>query len=200
MSVKEAVNIPEWKVALVRKYFQQVEKKNTTASKSVGSASDADIEEEFENIFSQSFIENYNADDAFSVESQDNDQDVLKTPRSLKELASKASVMNMSNDSGYEGVDSGLKKRKNLEVAFTEEEGHASPLLKQEMRTEKYRAEKEEEEGEENNFISSILEILKMYVVVASLLYMVYMSETAVGGDLGGKKAAIKFYYDRQQL
>ena len=68
------------------------------------------------------------------------------------------------------------------------------------MRTEKYRAEKEEEEGEENNFISSILEILKMYVVVASLLYMVYMSETAVGGDLGGKKAAIKFYHDRQQL
>ena len=193
MSVKEAVNIPEWKVALVRKYFQQVEKKNTTASKSVGSASDADIEEEFENIFSQSFIENYNADDAFSVESPDNDQDVLKTPRSLKELASKASVMNMSNDSGYEGVDSGLKKRKNLGVSFTEEEGHASPLLKQEMRTE-------EEEGEENNFISSILEILKMYVVVASLLYMVYMSETAVGGDLGGKKAAIKFYYDRQQL
>ena len=193
MSVKEAVNIPEWKVALVRKYFQQVEKNNTTASKSVGSASDVDIEEEFENIFSQSFIENYNADDAFSVESQDNDQDVLKTPRSLKELASKASVMNMSNDSGYEGVDSGLKKRKNLGVSFTEEEGHASPLLKQEMRTE-------EEEGEENNFISSILEILKMYVVVASLLYMVYMSETAVGGDLGGKKAAIKFYYDRQQL
>ena len=193
MSVKEAVNIPEWKVALVRKYFQQVEKKNTTASKSVDSASDADIEEEFENIFSQSFIENYNADDGFSVESPDNDQDVLKTPRSLKELASKASVMNMSNDSGYEGVDSGLKKRKNLGVSFTEEEGHASPLLKQEMRTE-------EEEGEENNFISSILEILKMYVVVASLLYMVYMSETAVGGDLGGKKAAIKFYYDRQQL
>ena len=96
MSIKEAVNIPEWKVALVRKYFQQVEKKNTTASKSVGSVSDADIEEEFENIFSQSFIENYNADDAFSVESQDNDQDVLKTPRSLtsvtKEISSLSGV------------------------------------------------------------------------------------------------------------
>ena len=188
MSVKEAVNVPEWKAALVKKYFQQEEKKTTTATESVESAD----EEHFENIFSQSFVENYNADDTFSMETLDNDPDVLKTPRSLKELASKASL-NLSNDSGYEGVDSGLKQRKNLEGSFTEEETHASPLLKR-------RAEKEEEEEEDNNFLSSILDILKMYVVVVSLLYMVYMSETAVGGDLGGKKAAIKFYYDRQQL
>ena len=188
MSVKEAVNVPEWKAALVKKYFQQEEKKTTTATESVGSAD----EENFENIFSQSFVENYNADDAFSMETLDNDSDVLKTPRSLKELASKASTMNISNDSGYEGVDSGLKQRKNLEGSFTEEETDAIPLLKR-------RAEKEEEEEEDNNFLSSILDILKMYVVVASLLYMVYMSETSAGGDLGGKKAAIQFYYDRQQ-
>ena len=189
MSVKEAVTVPEWKAALVKKYFQQEEKKTTTATDSVGSADD---EEHFENIFSQSFVENYNADDAFSMETLDNDPDVLKTPRSLKELASKASTMNISNDSGYEGVDSGLKQRKNLESSFTEEETHASPLLKK-------RAEKKEEEEEDNNFLSSILDILKMYVVVASILYMVYMSETSAGGDLGGKKAAIKFYYDRHQ-
>ena len=174
MSVKEAIDIPTWKVALVKKYFQQ-EGKNTTASISVESAADADIEEDFENIFSQ-----------------DNDPVGLKTPRSLKELASKASTMNISNDSGYEGVDSGLKQRKNLEGSFTEEETNASPLLKR-------RSEKEEEEEEDSNFLSSILDILKMYVVVASLLYMVYMSETSAGGDLGGKKAAIQFYYDRQQ-
>ena len=178
MSVKEVIDIPTWKVALVKKYFRQEEKKNSTARISVGSAADADIEEDFENIFSQ-----------------DNDPDGLKTPRSLKELASKASVMNISNDSGYEGADSGLKQRKTLGVFFTEEERHESPLLK---KRSEFRAEKEEEGG--NNILSSILEILKMYVVVASLLYMVYMSETAVGEDLGGKKAAIKFYYDRQQL
>ena len=114
-SVKEAVNIPEWKVALVKKYFQQEEKKTIN---SVSSAGDAGIEEDFENLFSRSFIENYNADDAFSMETQANEG--LKTPRSLKELASKAS-MNMSNDSGYEGVDSGLKKRKKLEFSFIEE-------------------------------------------------------------------------------
>ena len=188
MSVKEAVNVPEWKAALVKKYFQQEEKKTTTVTESVGSAD----EENFENIFSQSFVENYNADDAFSMETLDNDPDVLKTPRSLKELASKASTMNISNDSGYEGVDSGLKQRKNLEGSFTEEETNASPLLKR-------RSEKEEEEEEDSNFLSSILDILKMYVVVVSLLYMVYMSETSAGGDLGGKKAAIQFYYDRQQ-
>ena len=191
MSVKEAVNVPEWKAALVKKYFQQEEKKTTTATESVESAD----EEHFENIFSQSFVENFNADDAFSMETLDNDSDVLKTPRSLKELASKVSAMNISNDSGYEGADSGLKQGRNLGVFFTEEERYESPLLK---KRPEFRAEKEEEDG--NNILSSILEILKMYVMVASLLYMVYMSETAVGEDLGGKKAAIKFYYDKQQL
>ena len=187
-SVKEAVNIPEWKIALVKKHFQQEEKKKTS---SVISTSDAGIEEDFENIFSQSFIENYNADDAFSTETQNNDPGVIKTPRSLKELASQAS-MNLSNDSGYEGVDSGLKIRKKLEFSLTEEK------KKQEERTE-YSAENGEEEEEGNSFLTSVLEILKMYVVVVSLLYMVYMSETSVGGDLGGKKAAIQFYYDSQQ-
>ena len=190
MSVKEAVNvnIPEWKVSLAKKYFKQEEKNTTTR---VSSASEAGIEEEFENSFSQSFIENYNGDDAFSVETLDNDPDVLKTPRSLKELASNAS-MSLSNDSGYEGVDSGLKIRRKLEFSFTEKE-------KQEEMTED-RVEKESGEVEDNSFLGSMLEILKMYVVVVSLLYMVYMSETSVGGDLGGKKAAIQFYYDSQQL
>ena len=187
VNVKEAVNIPEWKVALVKKHFQQEEKKTTN---SVSSAGDAGIEEDFENIFSKSFVENYNADDAFSVETVDNDPDVLKTPRSLKELASNAS-MSLSNDSGYEGVDSGLKIRRKLEFSFTEKE-------KQEEMTED-RVEKESGEVEDNSFLGSMLEILKMYVVVVSLLYMVYMSETSVGGDLGGKKAAIQFYYDSQQ-
>ena len=187
-SVKEAVDIPEWKVALVKKYFQQEEKEKTTST-SVISAGDAGIEEDFENIFSQSFIENYNADDAFSVETQNNDPGIIKTPKSLKELASQAS-MNLSNDSGYEGVDSSLKIRKKLEFSLSEE--------KQEERTE-FRAEKGEEEEEGNSFLASVLEILKMYVVVVSLLYMVYMSETTVGGDLGGKKAAIQFYYESQQ-
>ena len=185
-SVKEAVDIPEWKVALVKKYFQQEEKEKTT---SVISAGDAGIEEDFENIFSPSFIENYNADDAFSVETQNNDPGIIKTPKSLKELASQAS-MNLSNGSGYEGVDSSLKIRKKLEFSLTEEK------QEQEERKE-FRAEKGEEEG--NSFLASVLEILKMYVVVVSLLYMVYMSETTVGGDLGGKKAAIQFYYDSQQ-
>ena len=189
-SVKEAVDIPEWKVALVKKYFQQEEKEKTTST-SVISAGDAGIEEDFENIFSQSFIENYNADDAFSVETQNNDPGIIKTPKSLKELASQAS-MNLSNDSGYEGVDSSLKIRKKLEFSLSEEK------QEQEERTE-FRAEKGEEEEEGNSFLASVLEILKMYVVVVSLLYMVYMSETTVGGDLGGKKAAIQFYYDSQQ-
>ena len=175
MSVKPTVNIPDWKVKLVKKYFQQEEKNR------VSSSGEVDIEEEFEHIFSQSF----------SVETLDYDPDVLKTPRSLKELASNAS-MSLSNDSGYEGVDSGLKIRRKLEFSFTEEE-------KQEERTED-RVEKESGEVEDNSFLGSMLEILKMYVVVVSLLYMVYMSETSVGGDLGGKKAAIQFYYDSQQL
>ena len=188
--MKEAVNIPEWKIALVKKHFQQEEKKKTS---SVISTSDAGIEEDFENIFSQSFIENYNADDAFSTETQNNDPGVIKTPRSLKELASQAS-MNLSNDSGYEGVDSGLKIRKKLQFSLIEEK------KKQEEERTEYRAEnREEEEVEGNSFLTSVLEILKMYVVVVSLLYMVYMSETSVGGDLGGKKAAIQFYYDSQQ-
>ena len=184
MSVKPTVNIPDWKVKLVKKYFQQEEKNR------VSSSGEVDIEEEFEHIFSQSFIENYNGDDAISVETLDNDPDVLKTPRSLKELASNAS-MSLSNDSGYEGVDSGLKIRRKLEFSFTEKE-------KQEEMTED-RVEKESGEVEDNSFLGSMLEILKMYVVVVSLLYMVYMSETSVGGDLGGKKAAIQFYYDSQQ-
>ena len=184
MSVKPTVNIPDWKVKLVKKYFQQEEKNR------VSSSGEVDIEEEFEHIFSQSFIENYNGDDAISVETLDNDPDVLKTPRSLKELASNAS-MSLSNDSGYEGVDSGLKIRRKLEFSFTEKE-------KQEEMTED-RVEKESGEVEDNSFLGSMLEILKMYVVVVSLLYMVYMSETAVGGDLGGKKAAIQFYYDSSQ-
>ena len=142
------------------------------------SATDGGLEEESFNL---------NNDDTFSdTVYNDPDAEVLKTPRSLKELASEASVMNISNDSGYEGVNSGLKLRKNLEVNLTEEK---KPMEKME-----YRAEEEE-----LNFLGSMLDILKMYVVVVSLLYMVYMSESTVGGELGGKKAAIQFYYDSQQ-
>ena len=134
----------------------------------------------------ESLLGNYTGDNVFSV---DLDEGFLKTPRSLKDLASEASVLNMSNDSGYEGVNSGLKKRINLEVSLTEE--------KQQMERMDYHAEEEVEEGP--NFLGLILDILKMYVVVVSLLYMVYMSETAGGRELGGKKAAIQFYYDSQQ-
>ena len=118
--VKEAANIPEWKITLAKKYFHQEDKKTN----SVSSTEDPGIEEEFEQIFSKSFIENYNGEDAFSTETKDSlsyDPDVLKTPRSLKELASKASIMNISNDSGYEGVGSSLKKRKNREEASANE-------------------------------------------------------------------------------
>ena len=98
----------------------------------------------------------------------------MTSPQSQKDLASQATGM---NDSGYEGQNSQVKPRKTL--TFKE------PLME------------EEEVEETESLLSSVLEMVKMLVVVASLLYMVFMTDSSAGsGAVGGKRAAIQFYYE----
>ena len=154
--------IPKWKVNLVGQYFKEEK------------VSHDDTETEFQSIFSSSFIDNYNADEAFNKGTVSEPQ----SPQSLKELASQATGV---NDSGYEGQNSDIKPRKIL--TFKE------PKMEEEK----------VEEAESDGMLASVLEDLKLYVVVASLLFMVYMTDSSAGaGSVGGKKAAIQFYYDSQ--
>ena len=139
-----------------------------------GKVSHDDTDTEFESIFSSSFIASYNGDEAFNKGTASPAQ----SPQSLKELASQATGV---NDSGYEGQNSDVKPRKVLK--FKE------PKMEEEK----------VEEMEGGGILGSVLEYLKVYVVVASLLFMVYMTDSSAGtGSVGGKKAAIQFYYDRQ--
>ena len=169
-NVREAVTIPRWKEYLVRKHF---EKEHKAGDDEVATGNDIDAE--FESIFSSSFIENYDPDEAFSKEQE---MDLTpSSPQSLKELASLATTF---NDSGYEGQQSGLKPRGSVKAREKVEEEEAESVI----------------EGE-NPFFASLLELLKLYMVVVGLLYMIYMTDSCSGDEkVGGKKAAIKFYYD----
>ena len=171
--IREAVNMPKWKTDLVRKHFKQ---DRAVEEDTVVDGNDTDAE--FESIFSASFIENYNPDEAFSKEIDP----VPNSPQSLKELASLASSF---NDSGYEGHHSGVKQRGSIKPLVEEED---SGIL-----------ESGDEEGD-NTLFASLLELLKLYMVVVGLLYMLYMTDSySMDEQVGGKKAAIKFYYDRVQ-
>ena len=174
--IREAVNMPQWKIDLVRKHFKQ-----DRAAEEDKVVDGNDIDAEFESIFSSSFIENYNPDEAFSKELDP----VPNSPQSLKELASLASSF---NDSGYEGQHSGVKQRGSIkpQEALVEEE--ESGILES------------GDEEEDNTLFASLLELLKLYMVVMGLLYMLYMTDSySTDEQVGGKKAAIKFYYDRVQ-
>ena len=176
-----ADNIEKWKINLVKKHFQQDGDSRARADSTA--ASPQELEAEFESIFSETFIETYNPDEAFSSD------ETLNSPQSLKDLASKATTF---NDSGYEGQNSGVKPRGNLT-------SRARKTFLEEVEEEKVKLQNHREEKEdEHDWLAFVLDFLKMFVVVMSLLYMTHMSDSSVDVAVGGKKAAIKFYYDNQ--
>ena len=181
-----ANNIEKWKINLVKKHFQLDGDSWARGRADSTAASPQELEAEFESIFSETFIETYNPDEAFSSD------ETLNSPQSLKDLASKATTF---NDSGYEGQHSGVKPRGNLtsraRKTFLEE---VEEEKGKKVELQNHREEKEDE----HDWLAFVLDFLKMFVVVMSLLYMTHMSDSSVDVAVGGKKAAIKFYYDNQ--
>jgi len=131
------------------------------------------------------------------------DEPECRTPPSLKTIAAAA----VHNDSGYEGNDSNKKskevsfdfdkiKRKLLDD-FSEEEDLQSTVLLEDNKSFSAIFDKHTEE----DFSTVLVEFVMMMIVFASVCYMIFMGdlEGDYGEDssrLGGKRAAIKFYYD----
>lgn len=128
------------------------------------------------------------------------DEPECRTPPSLKTIAAAA----VHNDSGYEGNDSTKKSKEvsfdfdkcKLLDDFSEEEDLQSTVLL-DNKTFSSIFDKHTEE----DFSTVLVEFVMMMIVFASVCYMIFMGdlEGDYGEDssrLGGKRAAIKFYYD----
>ena len=198
------------KIDLVQNYFQssevnklkleeskkrEVQKSTTEGGESIQKKTievDSDfVSVIYDNDLNKAFLEEWG-----------NDQPECLTPPSLKTIAAAA----VHNDSGYEGNDSSKKltedsfnfvKRKLLDD-FSEEEDLSLTAL-DDANAKSFTALFDRHADED--YSNMLVEFVMMMIVFASICYMIFMGDLEGGLEedssrLGGKRAAIKFYYD----
>jgi len=183
----DKVAVPKWKMELMSEYFKDYKYEEGPSSEIHQKRKTISVDQEFVNTIYDQDFENY----------VDADRDhCLKSPPTLKKMAAAAAV---HNDSGYEGFDSNKKAQQDL---VSQEESSCSKPIP-------IRAE-DEDDSEELRSIAPLLdkcsnsfslvqfvEMTMVLVVIFSILSMIFMGDGhEAGARLGGKKAAIQFYYD----
>eukprot|EP00088_Acartia_fossae_P036600 TRINITY_DN37807_c0_g1_i1.p1 TRINITY_DN37807_c0_g1~~TRINITY_DN37807_c0_g1_i1.p1 ORF type:complete len:206 (-),score=59.34 TRINITY_DN37807_c0_g1_i1:129-746(-) len=123
---------------------------------------------------------------------------LVSSPQSLKKLA--INCLN-NNDSGYEEVDSGRKPMNkehindiNTKLADLQLNLDQSGL--NESSNEDSRSIAALFDRHEEFYFAQWVEMVMMFMVCISIIVMVFMGSNNDETSLGGKKAAIKFYYD----
>ena len=165
MCESQEVNVSQWKVDLVSKYF------NPEKDAGKGALQDAEGVPETP----------------------------IRSPRSLKTMAAAM----IHNDSGYGGLENSAGRKSptqdgKLKMANEKDENDkstsSSPILDAETVAEMFN--RREECGD---MLARMVEMAAFLLVIVSVILSVFMGS----GDetqLGGKRAAIKFYYDSLEL
>ena len=192
------------KIDLVQNYFHNKPKPEVSKRKERSSMSSTDggsipkktieVDSDFVNVIYDNDLNN-----AFLADKPEEEPE-CRTPPSLKTIA--AAVVH--NDSGYEGNDDSGKKsqlsfsfdKSKLLDHFSEEEDRQSTILDDDKSfTALF------DKHTEDDYSTVLVEFVMMMIVFASVGYMIFMGD--LDGDLGedstklgGKRAAIQFYYD----
>ena len=130
-------------------------------------------------------------------------EEVAETPtRSPRSLKTMAAAM-IHNDSGYEGLEystgrKSLRKDGDYEMAKEKEENDvstsSSPILNAETVAEMFNRRDECED-----LLIRMVEMAAFLLVIFSVILSVFMG-SGDQSQLGGKRAAIQFYYDSLEL
>ena len=167
MCESQEVNVSQWKVDLMSKYFNP--------EKDAGEGSLQEVEKVVETP--------------------------IRSPRSLKTMAAAM----IHNDSGYEGLENSAGRKSPTQdgeriMANEKDENDKStsssrsPILNAETVAKMFN--RREECGD---ILARMVEMAAFLLVIVSVILSVFMGS----GDetqLGGKRAAIKFYYDSLEL
>ena len=123
----------------------------------------------------------------------------IRSPRSLKTMAAAM----IHNDSGYGGLENSAGRKSPIEDGErimanerdeNDESASSSPILDAETVAEMFNRR-----AESGDILARMVEMAAFLLVIVSAILSVFMGsgdETA----LGGKRAAIKFYYDSLEL
>lgn len=220
------ISIDEWKINLAKSYFEK-EKDSLMLDKKIDSNSlddsvyhdDDQEEEDFCVITKDEGLRRRNkktieVDPDFVNAIYDNELvktrsainsnpslPVLKSPPSLRKLASSKMSMSNHNDSGI-GLDSGYKSPRNLgsiteETTQTNMPPHQAELPLQSTEDRCFTEIFDRHARESFH----IVEYAIVLVMVCSILVMVFMGDLeedrTIEPSYGGKRAAIQYYYDK---
>ena len=124
----------------------------------------------------------------------------IRSPRSLKTMAAAM----IHNDSGYGGLENSAGRKSptqdgKLKMANEKDENDkstsSSPILDAETVAEMFN--RREECGD---ILARMVEMAAFLLVIVSVILSVFMGSGGDETQLGGKRAAIKFYYDSLEL
>ena len=166
----------QWKLDLMSRYFKNNKERDSVdvPEKSV-SLKTIDVDEDFESVYYDNEID----DETVEYE-------IIRSPKSLKKIASSA----IQNDSGYEGLETSGRKSPMGAVKHGMDTRKRPPPLDAETVARMFDCH-----DECGDMRTRMVEAVAVLLVVFSVILSVLMGH-GDESNLGGKRAAIQFYYD----
>ena len=160
-------------------YFKNEERVSMNVPKKSVSLKTIDVDEDFESVYYDNEID----DETVEYE-------IIRSPKSLKKIAASA----IHNDSGYEGLETSGRKSPMGAVKHGMDTRKRPPPLDAETVARMFDCH-----DECGDMRTRMVEAVAVLLVVLSVILSIFMGH----GDetnLGGKRAAIQFYYDSLEL
>ena len=160
-------------------YFKNEERVSMNVPKKSVSLKTIDVDEDFESVYYDNEID----DETVEYE-------IIRSPKSLKKIASSA----IQNDSGYEGLETSDRKSPMGAVKHGMDTRKRPPPLDAETVARMFDCH-----DECGDMRTRMVEAVAVLLVVLSVILSIFIGH----GDetnLGGKRAAIQFYYDSLEL
>ena len=169
----------QWKLDLMSRYFKKKKIESVDVFEKSVSLKTIDVDEDFESVYYDNEID----DETVEYE-------IIRSPKSLKKIAASA----IHNDSGYEGLETSGSKSPVGAVKYGMDTRERPPPLDAETVARMFDCQ-----DECGDMRTRMVEAVAVLLVVFSVILSVFMGH----GDetnLGGKRAAIQFYYDSLEL
>ena len=169
----------QWKLDLMSNYFKNEERVSMNVPKKSVSLKTIDVDEDFESVYYDNEID----DETVEYE-------IIRSPKSLKKIAASA----IHNDSGYEGLETSGRKSPMGAVKHGMDTRKRPPPLDAETVARMFDCH--DKCGDmRTRMVEAVAVLLMVFSVILSVL-MGHGDES----NLGGKRAAIQFYYDSLEL
>ena len=160
-------------------YFKNEERVSMNVPKKSVSLKTIDVDEDFESVYYDNEID----DETVEYE-------IIRSPKSLKKIAASA----IHNDSGYEGLETSGRKSPMGAVKHGMDTRKRPPPLDAETVARMFDCH-----DECGDMRTRMVEAVAVLLVVFSVILSVLMGH-GDESNLGGKRAAIQFYYDSLEL